>query len=160
MSDDAHPALRRLAGGVGAAQPRARKDFKLREGETGLSVFEVATDEEKGLLLAAWACRKTSDEAVDYIEVERSLVERRGSIVRDGEGDTPVPAANALHCTLPWSQSELDALVVDLFAAGVSVTRCARPALRSLIASLDPGRMPNDGLREFVEGQRARVPRG
>src|SRR5262245_46028792 len=100
--------LRRTRRGVWFGDRRSRdaavQEFARRvEDADGLSVFEVENDKERALVVAAIACERQNCDRVDFIEVERSVVEQYGIVARTPEkGTTPLPAANQLHCSLDW----------------------------------------------------------
>ncbi|MBI2390493.1 MAG: hypothetical protein HYV09_12965 [Deltaproteobacteria bacterium] len=129
---------------------RARKDFVRRPVDSdGLSVFEVTCDEDRQLVLAARACQNASDAALDYLEVDRELVAAIGPLL-PSVGGTPVAAANGLHRSLDWSQSQLDELAARVFAADVSALRVTSADLRRAIAALDPAGITDEDVRAFV----------
>lgn len=92
------------ADGSADAREQAVAEFHRRPVDTdGVSVFEVETQAERELVIAAIACgRLKDDRPVDLIAVDRSVVERYGSIAVT-LGGSPVGRANLLHRSLDWT---------------------------------------------------------
>jgi hypothetical protein len=116
----------------------AIESFERRAEDTdGVSVFEVTTEAEKCLVVAAIACDRGKDDPVDLLEIPRELAEEYGPIVPT-EGTTAVPAANGLHRSLDWSAERLRTFAERLFDAGLAAKRHSSPAVREAVAKLDP----------------------
>lgn len=130
--------------------------FRRRDVDTdGLSVFEVSTDEERDLVVAAIACSRASDNPVDLLEIPRAVIESYGAIAVT-PGNTPVSAANRLHRSLDWDAAMLQRLAIDLFNAGAQATRVKSADVRSAVRRLAADAVEGERAKTFVDVQRAK----
>ncbi|MEM6789539.1 MAG: hypothetical protein AAF715_18615 [Myxococcota bacterium] len=143
---------------TGAANPtheqreRAKNNFRLREDERGLSVWEFNDEEELKLVLAAISCQRQRSGHIDYLEVDEVTIHGLGQVAST-VGQTPVTKANSLHRELCWSQQQLDALADTLIANGKVATRAKRSDVRGFVSALDDGDV-DDSLRDWLATQR------
>ncbi len=130
---------------------RARADFQLAADDAdGLSVFELATDDDRRVVIANQAISRRSSGAMDLLEVPREVVARLGPIVPTRVGAVLV-AADELHRSLPWEQSQLDALAELAFTSNAPVVRWAPAAVKAAVSVVDPQSIDDPQRRAFVE---------
>lgn len=143
-------------GGKGALQD-ALATFERRPADVdGVSVYEVNSEEERLLIVAAIACqREDASRPVDWIEIPRSTVEKFGSVAVT-LGDTPLEQANALHRSLDWDQEALYDLARELHGSGLPAKRCSPSNVRAAVASIDPDDVFGAAPRSLVEAERAK----
>src|SRR5947207_15976601 len=72
-------------------------EFRLREGETGLSLFEHVADPSPEEVVAAVSLAGKQGDLTAVAISEQTLRQLALHIVRTA-GGTPVPAVNAVHC--------------------------------------------------------------
>ena len=104
----------------------ALETFAWRTEDTdGVSLFEVGSAGDEALVVAAVACDRRKDDAVDLLHLEREEIERFGLIAHT-LGTLPVPRVNALHRSLDWPEETLAALVDMLLTARRAAVRGTR----------------------------------
>ena len=155
--------LRRTRRAVWVGGTRSRdaavREFERTDADTdGLSVFEVENDEQRAAVVAAIACERQNTNRVDLLEVERDVIERYGVVQNTPDkGTTPVPAANALHCSLDWDVETLRRFAEDLFAEGRAPREHSAAAVRAAVRRLDPNGVLGDEAQAFVRAERAKA---
>ena len=155
--------LRRTRRAVWVGGTRSRdaavREFERTDADTdGLSVFEVENDEQRSAVVAAIACERQRMSRVDLLEVERDVIERYGVVQNTPDkGTTPVPAANALHCSLDWDAETLRRFAEDLFAEGRAPREHSAAAVRAVVRRLDPDGVLGDEAQAFVRAERAKA---
>lgn len=155
--------LRRTRKAVWSGDTRSREaaanEFARTDQDTdGLSVFEVGTDDERALVVAAVACERENVGRVDLMELERGELERYGAIAKTPEkGTTPVPGANQLHCSLDWDADTLRRLAEDLYDEGRAPREYGPTAIRDALRSLDPDLVLGPEKQSFVRAQQAKA---
>jgi hypothetical protein len=155
--------LRRTRRGAWVGDKRSRdeavREFERTDADTdGLSVFEVENDEQRAAVVAAIACERQNTNRVDLLEVERDVIERYGVVQNTPDkGTTPVPAANALHCSLDWDVETLRRFAEDLFAEGRAPREHSAAAVRAAVRRLDPNGVLGDEAQAFVRAERAKA---
>lgn len=154
--------LRRTRRSVWMGETRNRvlaiQEFARTDQDTdGVSVFEVANEEDRRIIVAAIACERESCSRVDVVEVERDVVERFGPVARTPDkGTTPLPAANGLHCSLDWPPGALSSMAEALFDAQTVPREFGSPAVRIAVRSLDAGTVVGDSAQAFVRAEQAK----
>jgi hypothetical protein len=146
--------------GDGRDREAAVREFERSETDTdGLSLFEVEPEEQRIAVVAAIACERQNTSRVDLMEVTREELEVYGPVVRSPDkGTSPVPAANALHCSLDWDSATLRRLAESLFDQERAPREYGAQAVRAAVQSIDPDTLVEDEARAFVLVERARVP--
>ncbi|MEO8917262.1 MAG: hypothetical protein ABI488_07540 [Polyangiaceae bacterium] len=146
--------------GQGRSRESAALEFTRAEQDTdGLSLFEVVTDEDRLVVVAAIACERGNSGRVDLIEVERDIVEGYGPVDQTPEkGTTPVPAANRLHRSLDWDPEALRRMADALFEAETEPRAFAPAAVRSAVRSLDATAVIGESAQAFVREEQAKPP--
>jgi len=138
---------------------RAIADFQLREGESGLSLWECENDADCDLALAAIACDRIDRggklDKLDFMSVPRETVERFGQI-KYTPGETALEAANRLHRELEWSADALRQLAQALFDQHYSVTRKTKGDVRKLLLDLAPGAITSPAVEAALTVERER----
>lgn len=139
---------------------RALADFQLREGESGLSLWEYATEAELNLALAAMACERLERggkiDKLDFITVSQETVNQFGSVTQT-PGDTPLPQANnELHRELQWSPDKLRQLAEAMFNQQHTVTRIPKSAVRKLLVELEPDAVSSTTVQATLAVERRR----
>jgi hypothetical protein len=139
---------------------RAIGEFRLREGESGISVWAYQSDEELHLIVAAISCARLAKgdriDKVDFLPIPNDLAEKFGAVTST-PGVTPVARANLLHRELVWPQDALDKLARALFDAGCSVTRVPKSEARARVLELTSQDVADAPAREAIELERARA---
>jgi hypothetical protein len=131
--------------------------FRRREEDTdGISVFEVADDAERELVVAAIACERANEKPVDLLEVPREILERYGRI-DPTEGTTFVPAANALHRSLNWDAETLERLADELFESRAAARRYKVPEVRAAVRKLEVDALLGEEAKAFVRELKAKA---
>lgn len=138
--------------GAGRDVDAAKGELTRSDADTdGLSVFEVTSDAERELVVAAIACGRQNTSPVDLIEVEREEIERYGKVTNTpGDGHTPLAGANALHRSLDWTQAELDKLAAALFAKNAAPRRYKTQEVKGILARLDATAIADRDVHAFV----------
>jgi hypothetical protein len=127
----------------------AIEDFTLREDDVdGISVYEVSSEADRKVVLAALAYARDNTNPIDLVEIDRHVVEGFGSLTPTTAG-SPVLAANALHRSLDWSQSRLYDLARALFAEQVAVIRYKAGEVKQAVRDLHGGDLAPEAL-DFV----------
>jgi hypothetical protein len=146
--------------GDGRDREAAVREFERSETDTdGLSLFEVETEEQRTMVVAAVACERRNTSRVDLMEVAREELEAYGPVVpTPDKGTTAVPAANALHCSLDWDAATLRRLAESLFDQRRAPREYGAQAVRAAVQSVDPNTLVEDEARAFVVVERARMP--
>jgi hypothetical protein len=121
----------------------------------GLSVFEVSTDDDRRVVIAAMACIRGNCNRVDVIEIPREIAEKFGVVARTPEaGTTPVTAANALHCSLDWAPEQLRALATWLFENEVAAVKYPPSAVRAAVSALSAADVEGEMAKALVAAER------
>ncbi len=121
----------------------------------GLSVYEIADERERELVIAATACARGNDEGIDFLELPKEEVERHGAITAT-PGATPVPAANELHRVLDWAPAQLERMALDLLEGGATVERYSRTFVRRALCGLEPSVVEGDAAAALLARVRSR----
>ncbi len=139
----------------------AAHEFERRAEDTdGLSLFEVETEEDRLIIVAAIACERENCGRVDVVEVERPFVEQYGRVASTPDkGTTPVPAANQKHCSLDWDSATLRRMAEDLFDTGTEPRVFSPAAVRGAVRSLDAASIIGEQARAFVRAELAKPSR-
>jgi hypothetical protein len=129
----------------------AREKFQLRPADRGLSVFEVSSQEDADLVIAALACsqRRPSDEAMPYLALTDPEFGPFGAVTPT-LGKTVVPRANLLHRELQWPQKQLFALAELLLDQGKRAESATRLVVRSCLLRLDPAEVTDEQARGWL----------
>lgn len=131
---------------------QAHKDFTLRVDEESWSLFEANTSEERLLVAAAFTLRSREKRPVDLLEIPEEVLAQYGSIDRDGQGDTPLPAANKLHVSLHTDNGRLAQLADALRARGAKATRYAwGDSILPTLRGVDPTTLEGESAAESAE---------
>lgn len=101
----------------------AKKYFSLKEQEPAWSLYEANTDEDKRLLLAALALQVQGKDPIDLLTVPDDLIRQYGTVTKDGQGNTPLASANALHVSLETDNYRLQNLAQCLRLQGTTAHR-------------------------------------
>ena len=132
-----------------------RADFVRREEDTdGLSVYEVETDEDRQIAVAAFAVARGNTGQIDVIEVDREIIERFGTLTRTS-AQSSVLKANELHRSLDWTQERLHRLAEELQRQQPRVTRYKPTQVKAAVAKLGDEEVTADAL-DFVKRYRPR----
>lgn len=147
--------------GDGRDREAAAREFERSDADVdGLSVFEVETEEQRATVAAAIACERQDTRRVDLLEVPREEAEAFGPVqLTPDKGTTPVPAANALHCSLDWEATTLRRFAEYLFDGGRVPREYARTAVRAAVQALNPDNVLGDEAQAFARAEKARQPR-
>ncbi len=121
----------------------------------GLSVFEVKSDDDRELVVAAIACERENTGAVDWIEIDRAALEEFGAVSHTPDhGQTVIAAVNKLHHSLDWDEATFRALATKLFEECVEPKRYAPSEVKKLVKKL-----PVDNVAESARAFVAEVQR-
>jgi hypothetical protein len=132
-----------------ASKERARGDFALRPGESGLSLYEYSSNAERELAIAGFVAIKRRVRKVDYVSFDRGLAESIGE-VSSTPGDTPIPKANLLHRELLWDQERLHRLADLLFERKVAACRVEPADVKLLLRKIDPADATDQETRAWL----------
>lgn len=119
----------------GVDRQGALRDFCLREGEVGLSVWRVDSAEERDLVLAERTLDRGRVDTIDYIEVDEDLVRGFG-VITDAPTSKCIKRAARLHCELHWDQTALLRLARALLDANVSARRASKAELKEILSRI------------------------
>jgi hypothetical protein len=135
-------------------------EFERRDRDTdGFSVFEVTTDHERMLVVAAHACDRRDTSRLDLIEIERDVIEQYGPVSLTPEsGTTSVRTANELHRSLDWPSTDLRRLAEDLFDQQCVPAEYARGAVKDAVCALALEDVIGDAAVAFVRAEQAKRP--
>jgi hypothetical protein len=129
----------------------ARATFARRPVDTdGVSMFAIDHDEQVELVVAAYACSKMDCDKIDLLRIEDDEIVAFGEVCRVG-GTTPVPAANALHRVLDWTDEALARLVDLLLEKRRKSTRYPANRVRAAVLRLGPNGVDDGPHRAWVQ---------
>jgi hypothetical protein len=145
---------------VGDARNReeAAQEFQRSEQDTdGLSIYEVENDEERRSVAAGVACQRGNCSRIDFIEISREVVERYGTISSTPKnGTTPVPKANAMHCSLDWDNATLRRMAEYIFDQKIELRVFAPQDVRAALGLLDATAVVGELAQAFVQAEQAK----
>ncbi len=150
----------RKAAWVGETRSReaAVQEFARSVADTdGLSLFEVESDADRAAVISATACERQNTGRIDFIEIDREVLEKYGTVAKTpGHGTTPLASANALHCSLDWDDDALRQLAEYLFDNQCVPKEINTASVRANLQTLNIADISDTEAQAFVRAEQAR----